>query len=168
MEWGGGLHRISETLWPQVFSFGLKVLYVKIVSLFSIGPGGFACATRGGVAMPSFSLSFFFSFGPGGFLSPKAQLVQAKVTDMHKGWDTFITQRLAILREIAKLFIEYSDTKGIEANAENFEVWEKVEVKNENFRNTLEPQNGCTEQEPEVITTRLQELESECFQGCFI
>ena len=69
-----------------------------------------------------------------GFLSPKAQLVQAKVTDMHKGWDTFITQRLAILREIAKLFIEYSDTKGIEANAENFEVWEKVEVKNENLK----------------------------------
>ena len=69
-----------------------------------------------------------------GFLSPKAQLVQQKVTDLHKGWDTFMSQRFAILREIARLFLKYSEKNGIEANSENFEVWEKTVVKNENLK----------------------------------
>ena len=69
-----------------------------------------------------------------GFVSPKAQLVQQKVTDLHKGWDTFMSQRLAILREIARLFLKYAEKNSIEANADNFEVWEKTEIKNENLK----------------------------------
>ena len=60
-----------------------------------------------------------------GFVSPKAQLVQQKVTDLHKGWDTFMSQRFAILREIARLFLKFAEKNSIEANADNFEVWEK-------------------------------------------
>ena len=69
-----------------------------------------------------------------GFVSPKAQLVQQKVTDLHKGWDTFMSQRFAILREIARLFLKFAEKNSIEANADNFEVWEKTEIKNENLK----------------------------------
>ena len=74
-----------------------------------------------------------------GFLSPKAQLVQAKVTDMHKGWDTFMSQRFAILREIVKLFVDHASRTGIEANSESFEVWEK-NIKNDNLRLVIQLQ----------------------------
>ena len=41
-----------------------------------------------------------------GFKSPKAQLLQQKVQDMHKSWDTFNIVRGSILKEAVKLFIE--------------------------------------------------------------
>ena len=78
----------------------------------------------------SLTWNIFYSFLCKWFLSPKAQLVQSKVTDLHKGWDTFIAQRNAILREIVKHFLAYTAKKGVEANSENFEKWEKTEVKN--------------------------------------
>ena len=69
-----------------------------------------------------------------GFLSPKAQLVMSKVTDLHKGWDAFIAQRNAVIREIVKAFLEFATKKGIKANSDTFEEWEKNEVKNENLK----------------------------------
>ena len=73
-----------------------------------------------------------------GFLSPKAQLVMSKVTDLHKGWDAFIAQRNAVIREVVKAFLEFARKKGIKANSDTFEEWEKNEVKNENYEKTLE------------------------------
>ena len=69
-----------------------------------------------------------------GFVTPKAQLMQAKVTDMHKGWDTFISQHLAIFREVAKLFVNYCIEMDIDANADTFEAWENNVVKNPNVK----------------------------------
>ena len=74
-----------------------------------------------------------------GFLSPKAQLVMSKVTDLHKGWDTFIAQRQAIMREIVRLFLDFASKNGVEAKSENFEHWEKNEVKNENLKAYPDP-----------------------------
>ena len=61
-----------------------------------------------------------------GFVSPKAQLVQSKVTDMHKGWDTFMAQRNPMLREFAKIVLDYASQNGVEATSENFEEWERT------------------------------------------
>ena len=75
-----------------------------------------------------------------GFVTPKAQLVQSKVTDMHKGWDTFIAQRNAMMREFAKLFLDYATEHGIEASSENFEEWEKTVVKNKKLKMLIQIQ----------------------------
>ena len=54
-----------------------------------------------------------------GFRSPKAQ----KVQDMHKSLDTFITVRNAIIKEVIKIFIDFSDENNIDASSANFESW---------------------------------------------
>ena len=69
-----------------------------------------------------------------GFQSPKAQLLQEKVQDMHKCWDTFLIIRDSVIKEIAKLFVEFSELKNIDATAENFEFWVENYVENENIK----------------------------------
>ena len=66
--------------------------------------------------------------------------MQSKVTDMHKGWDTFIAQRNAMMREFAKLFLDYATEHGIEASSENFEGWEKTVVKNKKLKMLIQIQ----------------------------
>ena len=68
-----------------------------------------------------------------GFLSPKAQLLQLKVQDMHKSTDTFYTSRDAIVKEVVKLFIQHADENTIEATSETFELWLENDVKNPNI-----------------------------------
>ena len=75
-----------------------------------------------------------------GFVSPKAQLVQSKVTDMHKGWDTFMAQRNAMLREFAKIFLDYASKNGVEATSENFEEWERTVLKNKKLKMLIQIQ----------------------------
>ena len=64
----------------------------------------------------------------------------SKVTDLHKGWDTFIAQRQAIMREIVRLFLDFASKNGVEAKSENFEHWEKNEVKNKNLKMLIQIQ----------------------------
>ena len=75
-----------------------------------------------------------------GFKSPKAQLLQQKVQDMHKSWDTFNTVREAIVKEIVKLFVDFATDKQLDANAENFETWANTEVKNPDLKLMIEVQ----------------------------
>ena len=65
-----------------------------------------------------------------GFKSPKAQLLQLKVQDMHKSWDTFNTVREAIVKELVKLFVDYASKNQLDVTADNFEAWSNNEVKN--------------------------------------
>jgi hypothetical protein len=69
-----------------------------------------------------------------GFLSPKAQILQQKVQDMHKSWDTFNTTRDDLTKEGVKHFVEHAEKNEIEANAENFETWLDKDVKNQNLK----------------------------------
>ena len=46
-----------------------------------------------------------------GFRSPKAQLLQQKVQDMHKSWDTFHTVRDAVVLEVVKHKAAYGNSK---------------------------------------------------------
>jgi hypothetical protein len=75
-----------------------------------------------------------------GFKSPKAQLLQQKVQDMHKSWDTFNTVREAVVKEIVKLFVDFATEKQLDANAENFEIWANTEVKNPDIKLMIEIQ----------------------------
>ena len=61
------------------------------------------------------------------FRSPKAQLLQQKVQDMHKSWD--ITVRDAIIKEVIKIFIDFSDENNIDASSANFESWLEKRLK---------------------------------------
>ena len=69
-----------------------------------------------------------------GFLSPKAQILQQKVQDMHKSWDTFNTTSDALTKPGVKLFVEHTEENDIDANAENFETWLEKDVKNQNLK----------------------------------
>ena len=71
-----------------------------------------------------------------GFVSPKAQILQQKVQDMHKSWDTFNTTSDALTKEGVKLFVEHAEDNETEANAENFETWLEKDVKNQNWLTT--------------------------------
>ena len=75
-----------------------------------------------------------------GFRSPKAQLLQQKVQDMHKSWDTFHTVRDAVVREVVKLFVDFTDKNSIVASAETFESWLEEKVKNPNIKLLVEIQ----------------------------
>ena len=63
-----------------------------------------------------------------GFKSPKAQLLQQKVQDMHKSCDTFNTVKEAMTKEVVKVFVDYAAEKEIDATADTFEKWVQTEV----------------------------------------
>ena len=75
-----------------------------------------------------------------GFLSPKAQLLQLKVQDMHKSWDTFNTSRDAIIKEAVKLFIDFAEENKIDVSAANFDKWLENEVKDPNLKLAMDIQ----------------------------
>ena len=63
-----------------------------------------------------------------GFKSPKAQILQQKVQDMHKSWDTFLIVRDAVIKEVVKLFVEHAQVNNIDESAANFEIWMEEKV----------------------------------------
>ena len=69
-----------------------------------------------------------------GFKSPKAQLLQQKVQDMHKSWDTFNTVKEAMTKEVVKVFVDYAAEKEIDATADTFEKWVQTEVQNPDIK----------------------------------
>ena len=75
-----------------------------------------------------------------GFKSPKAQLLQQKVQDMHKSWDTFKIVRESVVKEAVKLFIDYAEPAQIQTTPENFENWIENEVKNPNLKLVIQIQ----------------------------
>ena len=58
-----------------------------------------------------------------GFKSPKAQLFQLKVQDLHKCMDTFNARRTAKLRKYARKFVQYCRGAQIPGNSKNFDYW---------------------------------------------
>ena len=73
-----------------------------------------------------------------GFKSPKAQLFQLKVQDLHKCMDTFNSRRTAKLREYARKFVQYCRGAQIPGNSKNFDYWLNNIVKSKNFKIQVE------------------------------
>ena len=67
------------------------------------------------------------------FDSPKAQIVQLKVADFHKSWDTFLSNRKAKLLEICYPFVKHAMKDGIPVTIENFYRWKDWFVKSETY-----------------------------------
>ena len=67
------------------------------------------------------------------FESPKAQIVQQKVTDFHKSLDTFRISYEAKLRELAYPFVQYAIEHNVSSSIESFYMWKKFFVKNQNY-----------------------------------
>ena len=67
------------------------------------------------------------------FESPKAQLVQLKVTDFHKSLDTFRIAYEAKLRELVYPFVTYAREAGIPPTVEQFYIWKKFFVKSPTY-----------------------------------
>ena len=85
-------------------------------------------------------ISYSFLCKSIGFRSPKAQLLQQKVQDIHKSWDTFMTTRDATIKEVVKAYIDFANEHNVDATADNFESWLKNEVKNPNIKLQMEIQ----------------------------
>ena len=54
------------------------------------------------------------------FESPKAQIVQQKVTDFHKSLDTFRISYEAKLRELAYPFVQYAIEHNVSTSIESY------------------------------------------------
>ena len=84
----------------------------------------------------SWDIDYSFLSNSIGFKSPKAQVFQKKVQDLHKGMDTFNARRPAKIKEYVRKFLQYIETvkhDNTEANAKSFEKWLNTVVKNDNF-----------------------------------
>ena len=88
----------------------------------------------------NWNIDYSFICSSIGFQSPKAQLYQQKVQEMHKCLDTFNARRFAKIREYARKYVQSVKNKGKEEvlTAENFENWLKSEVKSKNFKLNVE------------------------------
>ena len=73
-----------------------------------------------------------------GFKSPKAQIFQQKVQDLHKSFDTFSATRKAKCLEYARPFVIYCLENNIEANSRSFDDWLETEVQDESYKANLE------------------------------
>ena len=69
-----------------------------------------------------------------GFKSPKAQIFQQKVQDLHKCMDTYNARRTAKLREYTRVYVLWCNTNNIDATDKGFESWFKTTVKDESFK----------------------------------
>ena len=67
------------------------------------------------------------------FDSPKAQLVQYKVVDFHKSWDTCQASRQAKCLELAYPFVKHAKVEGIPVTMQNFYRWKDWLVNSETY-----------------------------------
>ena len=67
------------------------------------------------------------------FESPKAQIVQQKVTEFHKSLDTFRINQEAKLRELVYPFVKYAKANNITTSIESYYLWKKFFVNNPNY-----------------------------------
>jgi hypothetical protein len=67
------------------------------------------------------------------FDSPKAQLVQYKVVDVHKSWDTCQAIRQAKCLELAYPFVKHAKVEGIPVTIQNFCRWKDWLVNSETY-----------------------------------
>ena len=82
----------------------------------------------------SWNIDYSYLCNAIGFKSPKAQLFQQKVQDLHKCMDTYNARRPAKLREYARTFVLWCRTNNVSPNAKQFENWLQNEVQNESFK----------------------------------
>ena len=59
---------------------------------------------------------------------------------MHKSWDTFLTVRDALIKEIIKLFLDFVAEHDIDDSANNFEIWLDTQVKSPIIKLVMEIQ----------------------------
>ena len=69
-----------------------------------------------------------------GFRSPKAQIFEQKVKDLHKSFDTFMARRKAKLLEYVRPFVIYCNTNDIHADSASFDEWVAKEVIDESYK----------------------------------
>ena len=67
-------------------------------------------------------------------------MLQLKVQDHYKCWDTFQIVREAIVKEAVKLFMEFAAEKQVDLSAQNFETWIENDVQNPQLKLTVEIQ----------------------------
>ena len=67
------------------------------------------------------------------FDSPKAQLVQLKVADFHKSWDTFLASHEAKTLELCYPFVKHALKQGIPVTIQNYNRWKNWFVKSETY-----------------------------------
>ena len=67
-------------------------------------------------------------------MSPKAQIFQQKVQDLHKAFDTFIARRKAKLLEYVRPFVLDCIKRNKESTPEYFEQWVANEVKDLSYK----------------------------------
>ena len=68
-----------------------------------------------------------------GFKSPKAQIFQQKVQDLHKSFDTFSATRKAKCLEYVRPFVIYCLENKIEAISRSFDDWVTTDVQDESY-----------------------------------
>ena len=73
-----------------------------------------------------------------GFKSPKAQIFQQKVQDLHKAFDTFIARRKAKLLEYVRPFVIDCIKKKTIPSSKAFDDWVTNNVKDESYKVNLE------------------------------
>ena len=86
----------------------------------------------------NWNIDYSFICSSIGFQSPKAQLFQQKVQDMHKCSDTFNARRFAKIREYARGYVKSIKNKDELPSADKFEKWLKNDVKSNNFKLNVE------------------------------
>ena len=86
----------------------------------------------------NWNIDYSFICSSIGFQSPKAQLFQQKVQDMHKCSDTFNARRFAKIREYARGYVKSIKNKDELPSADKFEKWLKNDVKSDNFKLNVE------------------------------
>ena len=82
----------------------------------------------------SWNIDYSFLSNAIGFKSPKAQLFQQKVQDLHKCMDTYNARRSAKLREYVRVFVLWCKNYKVDANEKEFEKWLNTSVKDESFK----------------------------------
>ena len=73
-----------------------------------------------------------------GFKSPKAQIFQQKVQDLHKSFDTFNATRKAKCLEYVRPFVIYCLDNNVDPNSRTFDDWLTTEVQDETYKANLE------------------------------
>ena len=86
----------------------------------------------------SWNIDYSYLCNAIGFKSPKAQLFQQKVQELHKCMDTYNARRPAKLKEYARTFVLWSRKNDVSPNAEQFEKWLQTKVQNESFKINVE------------------------------